>query len=137
MTSYLDMSDAALLTSVGRLDRDALAELFRRYGTVVLVATGWTEATAAEAEQRTVNVFLDVWKRPMAYAPGVHSTRSHLVRAVLDGASQEAVGVAATRLARLEGWTYHDVAESLFRPSQQVALLIRGQLAALRGDVLE
>ncbi len=137
ITSYLDVSDAALLTSVGRLDHHAVGELFRRYGTVVLVASGWTEATAAEAEQRTVDVFLDVWKRPMAYAPGGHSTRSHLVRAALHGGSQAAVGLAAARLAKLEGWTYHDVAEALFRPSQQVALLLREQLFALRGDVIE
>ena len=137
MTSYLDMSDSALLTSVGRLDHDALGELFRRYGTVVLVASGWTEVTAAEAEQRTVHVFLDVWKRPMAYAHGGHSSRSQLVRAALHGGSQAAVGLAAARLAKLEGWTYHDVAEALFRPSQQVALLLREQLSALRGDVIE
>ncbi len=137
MTSYLDVSDAALLTSVGRLDHDALGELFRRYGTVVLVASEWTEATAAEAEQRTVDVFLDVWKRPVAYAPAVHSTRSHLVRSALDGGSQAAVAIAAARLAKLEGWTYHDVAEALFRPSQQVALLLRAQLSALRGDEIE
>ena len=137
MTSYLDVSDAVLLISVGRLDHHALGELFRRYGIMVLVASGWSEATAAEAEQRTVDVFLDVWKRPMAYAPGGHSTRSHLVRAALHGGSQAAVGLATARLARLEGWTYHDVAEALFRPSHQVGSLLREQLSALRGDVTE
>jgi len=40
MTSYLDLSDSALLTLVARLDGDGLGELFRRYATVVLVAAG-------------------------------------------------------------------------------------------------
>ena len=137
MTSYLDMSDTALLTLVGRFDRDALGELFRRYGTVVLVAAGWTEATAVDAEERTVGVFVDVWRQPEAYAPGVDSTRSQLLRATLRGEPDEAVRLAATRLAELEGWTYHDVAATLSLPGRQVAVLIREQLAALGCDLLE
>lgn len=137
MTSYLDIPDTAVLTLIARRDPDALGELFRRYGTVVLTAAGWTEDRAADAEQRTVDVYLDVWERPEAYAPGVDSTRSHLIRAALRDATQEGVRLAAAQLAELEGWTYHDVAEVLARPSRHVAMLIREQLAALRGDILE
>ncbi|MDQ3642659.1 MAG: hypothetical protein M3450_14620 [Actinomycetota bacterium] len=133
MTSYFDMPDSSLLTLVGRLDRDALGELFRRYGTTVLVAAGWTESSAAHAEQRTLDVFVDVWGRPEAYAGGTDPTRSHLVRAALRGATEDDARLAATRLAGLEGWTYHDVADVLARPRQHVALLIRAKLAALRG----
>ncbi len=132
MTSYLDIPDTALLTLVARLDRDALSEVFRRYATVVLVAAGWTEEAASEAERRTVDVFLDVWKRPEAYAPGVDSTRSHLIRSALRDATEQAVRLAGARLAGLEGWTYHDVAEVLARPARHVALLIQEQLDALR-----
>ncbi len=135
MTSYLDVNDSTLLTFIARRDRQALGELFRRYGTVVLVAAGWTEQRAAGAEQRTVDVFIDVWDRPEAYTPGADSTRSNLVRAALAEASAEAVRLAAVRLAELEGWTYLDVAEVLSRPSRHVALLIQEQLGALRdGD---
>lgn len=137
MTSYLDIPDTALLALVARLDRDALSELFHRYGTVVLVAAGWTEDRAAVAEQRAVDVFLDVWKRPEDYAPGVDSTRSQLIRAALRDTTPETVRLAAARLAELDGWTYHDVAEALARPGRDVALLIREQLAALHGDILE
>jgi DNA-directed RNA polymerase specialized sigma24 family protein len=137
MTSYLDMPDASLLTLVGRLDRDALGALFHRYGTVVLVAAGWTETSAADAEQRTVDVFIDVWKRPAAYAGGAEPTRSHLIRAVLQGATEEGARLAAARLARLEGWTYHDVADVLARPRRQVALMLRDQLTAFRDDASE
>ncbi len=139
MTRYLDASATSLLTSVARRDRDALGEFFRRYGTVVLVAAGWTQDNAAEAEQRTVEVFLDVWARPEAYTPGADSTRSLLVHAALGEASPEAVRVAAARLADLEGWTYHDVAEVLARPARHVARLIRDQLEVLRdrGDASE
>lgn len=134
MPSYLDLSDASLLTLVGRLDRDALGELFRRYGIVVLVAAGWAEANAANAEQRAVEVFLDVWGRPEAYAAGSGPIRSSVVRAALTDAAPEAVRLAATRLAQLEGWTYHDVAEVLARPHRQIALIIREQLNEMRRD---
>lgn len=137
MTSHVDMSDAALLTLVGRLDPDALGELFRRYGTVVLAAAGWTEQTAVDAEQTAVDVFLDVWRRPAAYVPGVVSTASHLARAAIGGEADDAVRPAAARLANLDGWTYHDVAEALSRPRGQVARLIREQLAVVRRASLE
>lgn len=137
MTSHLDMSDAMLLTLVGRFDADALGELFRRYGTVVLVAAGWTEETAVDAEQTAVDVFLDVWRRPTVYASGVVSTASHLVRATIGGETDDTVGPAAARLASLDGWTYHGVAEALSRPRGQVARLIREQLAVLRGAPLD
>lgn len=135
--SYLDIPDTALLILVARLDKDALSELFRRYGTVALVAAGWTEDRAGDAERRVVDVFLDVWHRPEAFAPGVDSTRSHLIRAVLRDSSREDVRLAAIRLAELEGWTYHDVARVLARPGRAVALLIRDQLIARRDDVSE
>ena len=131
MTSYLDLSDAALLTLVGRRDRNALGELFRRYGIVVLVAADWSEANAADVERRAVEVFLDVWKRPEAYVIGSSPIRLNLVRAALTDIPPEAVGLPATRLAQLEGWTYHDVADALARPHRQVALLIREQLDAI------
>lgn len=135
MASYLDIPDAALLTLVARRDREALGELFRRYITVVLVAAGWTEETLTDAEQTAVEVFVDVWKRPETYAPGAASTRSHLIRAALRDATEQQVRLAAARLANLQGWTYHDVADVLVQPSQQVAALIRDQLAMLQGDV--
>jgi DNA-directed RNA polymerase specialized sigma24 family protein len=124
MTSYLDLSDTALLTRIARLDRLALSELFRRYGAVVLVAGGWTAQTAATAEARTVEVFLDLWERPGAYAPGAATVRTHLIRAALVGASEEAVRLATARLAALEGWTYHDVADVLARSARNVATAI-------------
>lgn len=128
-----DISDAALLALVARLDRDALSEFFRRYATVVLVAAGWTEQNAATAEHKTVQVFLDVWARPEAYAPGVTSTRHQLIRSALHDATEAEVRLAAVRLAERQGWTYHDVAEVLARPAHRVAMLIREQLGALRG----
>ncbi len=115
-----DISDSALLALVARLDRDALSKLFHRYATVVLVAAGWTEQNATDAEQRTVHVFLDVWKRPEAYTAGDDSTRSHLIRSALGDATEP------------EGWTYHDVAEVLARPHRQIALIIREQLNEMR-----
>jgi len=128
-----DISDSALLALVARLDRDALSKLFHRYAAVVLVAAGWTEQNATDAEQRTVHVFLDVWKRPEAYTAGDDSTRSHLIRSALGDATEPEVRLAALRLAELEGWTYHDVAEVLARPTRHVAVLIREKLVALRG----
>lgn len=84
-----------------------------------------------------VDVFLDVWTRPAAYAGGADPTRSHLIRAALQGATEEGARLAATRLAGLGGWTYHDVAEAMARPRRQVALMLRDQLAALRDDATE
>ena len=98
MTSHLDLSDTSLLTRVARRDRLALSELFRRYGMVVLIATGWTPRSANTAEARTVEVFLDVWERPDAYAPGATPVRAYLVREALVGTSAEAVRLATTRL---------------------------------------
>jgi DNA-directed RNA polymerase specialized sigma24 family protein len=134
MTSHFDLPDATLLILVARLDRDALAELFRRYCVVVLIAAGWTEQRKDDAERIAVDVFLDVWRRPEAYAAGLHSTRSRLIRAALRDAPDDCVPVATARLAELEGWTYHDVAEALARPSRHVARSLRKQLAALRDD---
>jgi len=134
MTSYLDLSDSALLTLVARVDGHSLGELFRRYATVVLVAAGWSDHSAADAERRTVEVFLDVWARPGAYLPGAESTRAHLARAAMHGADEQAVRLRTARLAGLEGWTYHDVAEVLARPAQHVAAVIRDELIALRGS---
>lgn len=126
------LPDAALLALVARHDGDALAELFRRYATVVVVAAGWNESNAATAERRTVDVFLDLWNRPGVYGAAVASTRSYLIRAAMHGATEEAIGIAAAQLAALEGWTYHDVAHVLARPAHQVALVIREQLCALQ-----
>lgn len=133
-TSYLDCSDSALLTLVARRDRDALGELFRRYGTVMLIALGWAEHDLVGAEEATVAVFLDLWQRPEAYMPGADSTRSHLLRVALADATEDSLGSAVARLAQLEGWTYHDVAESLARPSRHVASLIREQLHRLHDE---
>jgi DNA-directed RNA polymerase specialized sigma24 family protein len=59
-------------------DHDALAEVYDLYcGTVYAVAVSVT-CDATVAEDITVDVFVDLWNRPLAYDPGQASLRCWL-----------------------------------------------------------
>jgi len=64
MRDFSDASDAQLVTSVGRYDEVALAEVYRRHGGAVFGLARRVLDNGAEAEDVTQEVFL----RPMERA---------------------------------------------------------------------
>ena len=62
-TELTKATDAELLQAVGRLDVDALGELFRRHGAAVFVLA-YQLLGATRAEEVTQEIFLYVWDHP-------------------------------------------------------------------------
>lgn len=133
-------SDAQLLEAVGRLEVDALGELYRRHGAGVFVFA-YQLLGPARAEDATQDIFLYVWDHPDELLGMERSLRSVLLDqlrirhlAFLDPADSQAEDRrltdderAALELA-VEGLGYRDAATRLGRPSTEVDGLLRSAL---------
>ena len=133
-------TDSQLLQAVGRLEVDALGELYRRHGAGVFVRAHQLLG-AAKAEEATQDIFLYVWDHPdelLSMERGLRSVLLDQLRirhlAFVDQADNPAESHrltdderAALELA-LEGLGYGEAANRLGVPSTDVDRLLRSAL---------
>lgn len=74
-----DLSDAALVVSIGRFNQAALAEAYRRHGGAVFALAKRVVADRAMAEEIVQEVFLKLWDAPDRFDPARGSLRSWLL----------------------------------------------------------
>ena len=80
MTPTLDqMSDAALVTAVGRWRNDALAEIYRRHAGAVYALARRVLNDVTDAEEVVQEVFLRLWNAPEKFDSERGSLRSYLL----------------------------------------------------------
>lgn len=74
-----ELSDTALAVGVGRLDTDALRELYRRYGAAVFGVAKRVLRDRSLAEDVVQDVFTRFWNEPERFDPDLGSVRAFLV----------------------------------------------------------
>lgn len=79
MTSLDETGDAALVVAVGRYNRDALAELYRRHGGAVFGLARRVLADEALSEEIVQEVFLALWRQPERFDADRGSLRAYLL----------------------------------------------------------
>ncbi len=79
MADLSEVSDAQLVTSIGRYSEVALAEAYRRHGGAVYGLARRVLHNGAEAEDVTQEVFLRLWNEPDRFDPSRGSLRSYLL----------------------------------------------------------
>jgi RNA polymerase sigma-70 factor (ECF subfamily) len=101
VTRIEDTSDAALVVAVGRYNRDALAEIYRRHAGAVFGLARRVLVEQSLAEEVVQEVFLALWRRPERFDPDRGSLRSYLL-AVAHGRSVDLVRAESSRARREE-----------------------------------
>ena len=76
-SDFLD--DSALLARVGENDEQAMAEVFRRYGTAVYSVGLRVLHDTGQAEDVMQEIFLQLWRKPEAFVQGRGSLGAWLV----------------------------------------------------------
>jgi RNA polymerase sigma-70 factor (ECF subfamily) len=137
MTSFDATGDAALVVAVGRYNRDALAELYRRHGGAVFGLARRVLADQSMAEEVVQEVFLSVWRRPERFDPDRGTLRSYLL-ALTHGRSVDLVRAESARHRR-EGREARLRAESGYDLEREVLDLamagrVRDALSTLREE---
>ena len=94
-----EVSDARLVTSIGRYSEVALAEVYRRHGRAVYGLARRVLQDATEAEDVTQEVFLRLWREPDRFDPTRGSLRSFLL-AQAHGRAVDAVRSRSSRRER-------------------------------------
>jgi RNA polymerase sigma-70 factor (ECF subfamily) len=79
MDDLSEASDAQLVTSIGRYNEVALAEVYRRHGGAVYGLARRVLNSSVEAEDVTQEVFLRLWNQPDRFDPSRGSLRSFLL----------------------------------------------------------
>lgn len=79
MDDFSEASDAQLVTSIGRYNEVALAEVYRRHGGAVFGLARRVLNSSIEAEDVTQEVFLRLWNQPDRFDPSRGSLRSFLL----------------------------------------------------------
>jgi RNA polymerase sigma-70 factor (ECF subfamily) len=79
MDNISESSDAQLVTSIGRYNEVALAEVYRRHGGAVYGLARRVLNNSSEAEDVTQEVFLRLWNQPDRFDPSRGSLRSFLL----------------------------------------------------------
>jgi len=74
-----DVSDAQLVTLIGRYSEPALAEIYRRHGGPVYGLAKKILNNAQEADDVTQDVFLRLWNNPQRFDPSRGSLRTYLL----------------------------------------------------------
>jgi len=79
MQDFSEASDPQLVTSIGRYNEVALAEVYRRHGGAVFGLARRVLDNVTEAEDVTQEVFLRLWNEPERFDPSRGSLRSFLL----------------------------------------------------------
>ncbi len=79
MNPLEDVSDAQLVTLIGRYQEAALAEVYRRHGGAVHGLARKILRTVHEADDVTQDVFLRLWNNPDRFDPTRGTLRSYLL----------------------------------------------------------
>lgn len=74
-----DVSDAALVVAIGRWDRDAFAEVYRRHSGAVYSLACRTLSDRHTAEEVVQEVFLRLWERPERFEAERGTLRTYLM----------------------------------------------------------
>lgn len=93
------MSDASLVTAIGRFHPEALAEAYRRHSGAVHGLARRILQDPALAEETTQEIFLRLWDRPEKYDPDRGSLRSFLL-AHAHGRSVDLIRAESSRRTR-------------------------------------
>ncbi len=131
---FADASDAALVLRVGRYNREALAEIYRRHGGAVFGLARRLVSDQARAEEITQEVFLRLWNSPEKFDPARGALRSYLL-AQCHGRSVDAIRADVARRRREES-EHRKTAEAGYDLEREVmdmvtAERVRNSLAAL------
>ena len=78
MVTDIDTSDGSLLARLVAGDEHALTEMYDRYVTMVQAIAARVTRDAALAEDVAQDVFVALWRRPLAFDPGRGSLRGWL-----------------------------------------------------------
>lgn len=125
MTSLDETGDAALVVAVGRYNRDALAELYRRHGGAVFGLARRVLGDQSLAEEVVQEIFLLLWRQPERFDPDRGSMRSYLL-ALTHGRSVDIVRSESARKRREERES-HFRAESGYDLEREVLDLAMGE----------
>jgi RNA polymerase sigma-70 factor (ECF subfamily) len=96
-----EVSDAALVVSIGRYHEDALAEVYRRHAGAVFALARRLLADRTLAEEIVQEVFLRLWNDPDRFDPDRGSLRSYLL-AQCHGRSVDLIRSESSRRRREE-----------------------------------
>ncbi len=77
--THEEPSDVALVAAIGDRRREALGEIYRRYGGAVWWVAERVCRSADLAEEVCAAVFTDLWSHPQRFDPSRRILRSHLV----------------------------------------------------------
>jgi RNA polymerase sigma-70 factor (ECF subfamily) len=91
-----ERDDAELVRAIGAGDRDALRELYDRFGSILFGTALRVLGDRQSAEECTQDVFVAVWKRASSYDPG----RAAVSTWMLTIARNRAVDLVRRRAAR-------------------------------------
>lgn len=73
------VSDPQLVVAVGRYDEAALAELYRRHGSIVAAVSLRLLGDQGRADEVTQEIFTRLWQRPERFDPERSALRTYLV----------------------------------------------------------
>lgn len=132
------VSDAALVVSIGRWNEAALAEAYRRHGGAVLALARRVIRSQQAAEEIAQEVFVDLWRNPERFDAQRGTLRSFLL-ARTHGKSVDLVRSETSRRAR-EDRTARETATAGYDLEHQVwdlavADAVRDALDELPADV--
>ena len=136
MQPFDDVSDAQLVTSIGRYSEVALAECYRRHGGAVFGLARRVLNNATDAEDVTQEVFLRLWNQPDRFDPDRGSLRSFLL-AQAHGRAVDSVRSSSSRRQR-EARDAMRTAEGDYDMQHQVwDLAVADQVSRAMGELPE
>jgi RNA polymerase sigma-70 factor (ECF subfamily) len=100
-SSFDESGDAVLVVAVGRYNRDALAEIYRRHSGAVFGLARRVLGDQSMAEEVVQEVFLTLWRQPERFDPDRGTLRSYLL-ALTHGRSVDIVRSETARQRREE-----------------------------------
>jgi RNA polymerase sigma-70 factor, ECF subfamily len=100
-TDFEGSGDAVLVVAVGRFNREALAEIYRRHSGAVFGLARRVLGDQSMAEEVVQEVFLSLWRQPERYDPDRGTLRSYLL-ALTHGRSVDIVRSESARQRREE-----------------------------------
>ena len=132
-----ESGDAALVVAVGRYNREALAEIYRRHSGAVFGLARRVLGDQSMAEEVVQEVFLTLWRQPERFDPDRGTLRSYLL-ALTHGRSVDIVRSETARQrreereSRLRAESGYDLEREVL--DLAVADRVRGALSTLREE---